>query len=303
MNNTTELILRLKEKEDATILAHFYQTMDIQNVADIVGDSLKLSLEAMKLKSNLIIFCGVYFMAEQAAVLNPSIPVLIPDKDAICPLANMLSIDDIVHARKKYPNSPLVLYVNSKAIHKAYADYIVTSANAVDTINEIPNDTIIFGPDKNLAEHVAEKTGKKIIPIPPHGHCPVHVKFTNTDVTAFKNKEYSIIVHPECNASIRRTSDFVGSTGQMYRYIQKTDKKRIAIGTEVGFVDKTKKDLPSILIEPLRKDAICENMKKITLQKLLLSLKQKVYRVYIDPQIAKRVRSALDRTFKLLGII
>jgi len=296
-------ILNIKNKKGAIILAHFYQTLDIQELADFVGDSLKLSMDAMKAEASMIIFCGVLFMAEQAAVLNPEIPVYIPDQDAVCSLANMLSIDDIVRAKRKYPNAPIVMYVNSKAIHKAYADYIVTSANAVSVIQEIPQETIIFGPDRNLAEHVAYKTGKKIIPVPEDGHCYVHVVFSKNDVEKFKEKGYAVIVHPECPCDVRMHSNFIGSTKQMYNFIKKSKTDKIAVGTEIGFVERAKKDFPDKEIVPLRPDAICEDMKKITLQKLYNSLKKEVYRVVIDKPIAKKIKVALDRTFKLLGLI
>ncbi len=296
-------VRELARRRNALILAHFYQSLEIQELAHFVGDSLKLSLDAMNAKGDMIVFCGVYFMAEQAAVLNPDVPVYIPDKDAICRLADMLSVEDIVAAKKKHPDAIVVMYVNSKAIHKAYADYIVTSANAVKVIEEIPNDTIIFGPDRNLAEFVAERTGKNIIPVPENGHCYVHVMFNTSDISKFREKGFSVTVHPECPRAVRSMADFIGSTKQMYDYIRNSAAKKIVVGTEVGFIDRVKCDFPDKTIEPLKPDAICEDMKKITLEKLYMSLRDKKYRVIVERDIAKRIRNALNKTFQLLGII
>ena len=297
-----KLIEDLKERENILLLVHYYQRMEIQDIADRVGDSLKLSLEAMNTKAKKIVFCGVYFMAEQAAVLNPETPVYIPDETAGCPLADMLSIDDILRARKKYPRAPVVLYVNSRAIHKAYADYIVTSANAADVIGELPYDVIIFGPDKNLADHVAEKTGKNIIPVPPNGHCYVHVLFDDEDVKRFKEKGFKIVVHPECEKCVRKQADFIGSTKQMYDYIRGCGSKKIAIGTELGFVERVMRDFPDKEIYPLNESAICKDMKKITLEKVYECITKSIYRVLVPHDVAKKIRQALKRTFELLGV-
>lgn len=293
-------IVRIKERKGYIILAHYYQILEIQRIADFVGDSLGLSLRARDTKANGIIFCGVYFMAEQAAILNPDVPVYIPNKDARCPMAMMLTVDDIIEAKKKYPKAPVVLYVNSRAEHKALADYIVTSSNAVKVIEAIPSEQIIFGPDRNLAEYVAEKTGKEIIPIPPYGCCYVHIKFSEDDVRRYREKGYTIIVHPECNLAVRHMADFIGSTSQLYNYIKSCQSSNIAVGTEVGMVYRAQEDFPEKNIQPLNESAICKNMKKITIESLYRSIRDDVYRVRVEESIAKKVREALERTFQLM---
>ncbi len=295
-------ILELKKREDVVLLAHYYQRLDIQEIADFVGDSLRLSLDAMNVHAGYIVFCGVYFMAEQAAVLNPNVTVLIPDSNARCALANMLTTEHIRTARKKYPSAPVVLYVNSRAEHKALADYIVTSANAVRVIEELDSDTIIFGPDSNLADHVAEATGKNIIPIPRDGHCPVHILFSRENVEYFRDKGYQIIVHPECIRCVRKMADFIGSTKQMYDFVARAGAGKIAIGTEIDFVNRVARDFPEKEIVPLNREAICEDMKKITLDKVYLSLKKKQYVVTLPEKIRRKIREAIWRTFELLGI-
>jgi quinolinate synthase len=180
-------ILRLKRERGAVILAHNYQLPEVQDIADFVGDSLELSIKAAEVGAKLIVFCGVDFMAEQAAMINDSAAILHPDPDARCPMAAMISVDDVRKARELFPRAPVVIYVNSPAVVKAEADYVVTSANAVDIVKALESNVVIFGPDRHLAEYIAEKTGKIVIPVPPYGHCPVHIRFRADEVRMLRS--------------------------------------------------------------------------------------------------------------------
>jgi quinolinate synthase len=236
LNGLVQEISSLRRELGAVILAHNYQLPEVQDVADFVGDSLELSIKAREAGARVVVFCGVDFMAEQAAALNESAVVLHPDPEARCPMAAMITVGDVLRARKLFPKVPVVMYVNSPAVVKAEADYIVTSANAVDVVKAIESDVIVFGPDRHLAEYVAEKTGKIVIPVPSDGHCPVHVKFSAREVSVLKSIYRSCVfmAHPECTASVRALADFIGSTSQVVKFAKNCQAKCILVGTEVG---------------------------------------------------------------------
>src|SRR3989304_8524949 len=218
--NLTDKITKLKKQKKAVILAHNYQRPEIQDIADYVGDSIELSRKAMLEKeAEIIVFCAVDFMAESAAILNPNKKVLLPTLGARCPMAQMLTVDEIKRAKAQHSNAPVVLYVNTLAETKAECDICCTSANAVEVINSLSADTGLFGPDRNLAEYVAEKTGKTLIPLPEWGFCPTHLLFQHEDVTVLKQQhpDAVVMVHPECSAEMRKVADFVGSTSKMCR--------------------------------------------------------------------------------------
>jgi quinolinate synthase len=297
-------ILRLKRERGAVILAHNYQLPEVQDVADFVGDSLELSIKAAEVGAKLIVFCGVDFMAEQAAVINDSATVLHPDPDARCPMAAMISVDDIRRARKLFPRAPVVIYVNSPAVVKAEADYVVTSANAVDVVKALESDVVIFGPDRHLAEYVAEKTGKIVVPVPPNGHCPVHIRFRADEVRILKSlyRDAVFIAHPECPAEIRSLAGFVGSTSQMIRFVKGCDScRQVIVGTEIGIIHRLAKENPDKVFIPASTSAICTDMKRITLEKVYRSLRDGVYRVEVPREIAERVKRAIENTFRVLG--
>jgi len=293
---------RLKRELGAVILAHNYQSPEVQDVADFVGDSLELSLKAAEVGAKFIVFCGVDFMAEQAAVITES-SVLHPDPAAKCPMASMISVDDILRARREHRGAPVVIYVNSPASVKAEADYVVTSANAVDLVKALEEDTVIFGPDRHLADYVAERTGKNVIPVPEHGHCPVHVKFNPTTIRLLKSiyRGYAFLAHPECPREVRELADFIGSTSQILRYFKSSRDCKFIIGTEIGIIYRMLREREASLI-PASTEAFCEDMKRITLEKVHASLKQRVYRVEVSKEVAAKVRRALENTFKLLGV-
>ena len=300
--NLTDEIQRLKEEKKAVILAHNYQRPEIQDIADYVGDSIELSRKAMQeTRSEIIVFAAVDFMAESAAILNPKKRVLLPSLGARCPMAQMLTVEEIKRWKTAYPTAPVVLYVNTLASAKALCDICCTSANAVEVINSFDAETVLFGPDRNLAEYAAEKTGKNVICIPEWGFCPTHLLFQTEDVTVLK-LEYPdavVMVHPECSAEMRKIADFVGSTSQMCRYAGESKAKTFIVGTEIGLLHRLRKENPSKQFISGYEDAVCPNMKLITLERLYSSLKEEKHIVEIPDAIAKKARMSLERMFKI----
>ena len=295
-------ILKLKKEKKAIILAHNYQRAEIQEVADYVGDSIELSRKAIVEKdAEMIVFCAVDFMAESAAILNPEKKVLLPCLGARCPMAQMLTVDEIRRAKNKYPGAPVVLYVNTLAACKAECDICCTSANAVEVIKSLKEETIIFGPDKNLAEYVAEETGKRLIPIPENGFCPTHLLFQPEDVIVLKmqHPKATVMVHPECSHEMRKVANFIGSTSKMCRYAQESKAQDFIVGTEEGILDRLRKENPSKNFYLAYEGAICPNMKLTTLDRLYASLKEEKNVVKVPKHIAKKARISLERMFEV----
>ena len=297
-------VRKLKKEKKAVILAHNYQRAEIQDIADYVGDSIELSRKAMlEQDAEMIVIAAVDFMAESAAVLNPAKKVLLPSLGARCPMAQMLTVDEIKRLKVHYPDAPVVLYVNTLASSKAYCDICCTSANAVEVVNSLAADYIIFGPDRNLSEYVAEKTEKTLIPIPEWGFCPTHVLFQPEDVTVLKQQypEAVVMVHPECSAEMRCTADFVGSTSKMCRYARETPAKTVIVGTEEGLLHRLRKENPEKQFVIAYKDAVCPNMKLTTLDRVYASLKDEKYVVKVPEAVAKKARVALERMIQVKG--
>jgi len=295
-------ILKLKREKKAIILAHNYQRPEIQDIADYVGDSIELSRKAMEEKeAEIILFSAVDFMAESAAILNPEKKVLLPTLGARCPMAQMLTVDEIKRWKVLYPLVPVVLYVNTLASAKAYCDVCCTSANAVEVVESINAETILFGPDRNLAEHVQEKTGKTIIPIPEWGFCPTHLLFQPEEVHVLKAQypDAVVMVHPECTLEMRRIADFVGSTSQMCRYARESNAKTFIVATEEGLIYRLKKDNPHKQFILAYEEAVCPNMKLNTLERLYTALKEEKHVVKVPEPIAKHARKALERMFEI----
>jgi quinolinate synthase len=300
----TEKIQKLKKEKKAVILAHNYQRPEIQDIADYVGDSIELSRKAVEEKdAEIIVFSAVDFMAESAAILNPSKKVLLPCLGARCPMAQMLTVDEIKRAKELYPDAPVVLYVNTLASCKAECDVCCTSANAVEVIKSLDADTILFGPDKNLAEYVSEKTGKKLVPIPESGFCPTHLLFQPEDVKALKIEHPDAIsmVHPECSSDMRKTADFIGSTSKMCRYAKESHAKDFIVGTEEGILHRLRKENPQKNFYLAYEGAICPNMKLTTLDRLYTALKEEKNVVKVPEAVAKKSRASLERMFKVKG--
>jgi len=295
-------ILKIKKEKKALILAHNYQRPEIQEVADYVGDSIELSRKAIAEKdAEMIVFCAVDFMAESAAILNPQKKVLLPCLGARCPMAQMLTVDEIRRAKTKYPGAPVVLYVNTLASCKAECDICCTSANAVEVIRSLKAETILFGPDKNLAEYVSEKTGKKLIPIPENGFCPTHLLFQPEDVLVLKmqHPNATVMVHPECSREMRQVANFIGSTSKMCRYAKESNAEDFIVGTEEGILDRLRKENPSKNFYLAYEGAICPNMKLTTLDRLYVSLKEEKNVVKVSEPIAKKARASLERMFEV----
>ena len=295
-------ILKLKKEKNAIIVAHNYQRPEVQEIADYIGDSIELSRKAAEEKdAEIIVFCAVDFMAESAAILNPKKKVLLPCIGARCPMAQMLTVDEIKRAKKKYPKAPVVLYVNTLASCKAEADVCCTSANAVEVVKSLDADTILFGPDSNLAEYVAEKTGKRIIPIPQNGFCPTHLLFQPEEVKVLKMQHPNavVMVHPECSSEMRHIADFVGSTSKMCRFAKESDAKEFIVGTEEGILHRLRKENPGKKFYLAYEGAICPNMKLTTLDRVYESLKDEKYVVEVPTEVAKKAKASLDRMFEV----
>lgn len=297
-----EEVRKLLESRGAVLLAHNYQRPEVQDAADYVGDSLELTLKALESKASTVVFAGVDFMAEQAAALCPGKRVLVPEPTAKCPMAAMLTPELVKKYRKRYPRAPLVVYVNTIARVKALADYVVTSANAAKLISSLDAETVLFGPDKNLAEYVAEVTGKSVVPVPKHGHCPVHEVITLECLLASKSEHPNakVLAHPECPREVRRLADFIGSTSQMVKAASELGGKEYVIATEVGLLHRVHK--ADVAAYPASRYAVCVEMKKTTLSKVAASLLEGRNVVRVQPRVAEGVRSAIERSFELLGV-
>ncbi|MGD6850853.1 MAG: quinolinate synthase NadA [Candidatus Bathyarchaeia archaeon] len=302
----TQQIQKLKKEKQAIILAHNYQRPEIQDIADYVGDSIELSRKAMAEKdAKLIVFCAVDFMAESAAILNPTKKVLLPSTSARCPMAQMLTVDEIKRAKAKYPKAPVVLYVNTLAACKAEADVCCTSANAVEVVKSLKEDTVLFGPDSNLAQYVAEKTGKNVVPIPATGFCPTHILFQPEDVEVLKmqHPKAVVLVHPECSREMRQVADCIGSTSKICKYAKESEAKEFIVATEEGILHRLEKENPSKKFYVAYACAICPNMKLTTLDKLYESLKEEKHVIVVPEATAKKARAALERMFEVKSSI
>lgn len=297
-----EIIKEFKIKKNAFIIAHNYMLPEVQDVADYVGDSLGMAQVARKADSSFIIVCGVYFMAETAAIINPEKKVFIPDKDAGCPLSNFANEKMILEWRKKYPDYTFVAYVNTGAKVKAYSDICCTSANAVKVVKSIKNDKIVFLPDRNLGDYVSKQVPEKKFVLWP-GYCIVHENVELNSVIAVKemNPDAKILVHPECPENIRNIADVICSTSQMIDFVEKNkDCNKFIVVTEWGINYALKKKFPEkTFIEP-RNRMECVNMKKITLDKILNVLMDEMNQVYVEKEIIEKARNAID---KMLNII
>jgi quinolinate synthase len=291
-------INELKEKRDAVILAHNYQTPEIFHcVADITGDSLQLAVEASKVKASTIVQCGVHFMAETSKILNPDKTVLIPDSRAGCSLASSLSAADVRLLRERFPGVPVVAYVNTSAEVKAEVDICCTSSNAVQVVESLNAPTVIFLPDQYLAKYVASKTEVKIIAW--KGACEVHERFTGDELRAYREADPSvqIIAHPECPPDVLAEADFTGSTAHMIDWVRKRRPRRLVMITECSMAANVRAELPEVeMVQPCN---LCPHMKRITLSKILESLFHLREEVAVDPLIAERARRSVTRMINL----
>lgn len=291
-----EKIARLKRENDAVILAHNYQPGEIQDLADFTGDSLGLSVQAAKTDAKIIVFCGVRFMAETAAILSPEKMVLLPEKTAGCPMADMITAEELRRLKQEHPGALVVCYVNSSAQVKAESDYCCTSSNAVELVSSLPqNRRIIFIPDQHLGRFVAERTGRDLVLWP--GYCTTHVLITQDDIRTARAKYPDAIVmaHPECSEPVKELADELLSTGQMLKLAARSEAKRFIVATEIGIIHALKKQNPQAEFYPASTRAVCPNMKKITLDKVIASLEDKRYEITVPEPIRIRAKKSLDR--------
>jgi len=302
VNNQDELrekILGLKRDLKAVIMAHNYQRPEIQDIADFQGDSLELARRATQLDVEVIVFCAVHFMAENAAILNPTRTVLLAESSAGCPMADMIDADDLREWKKRYPKATVVCYVNTSAAVKAESDVCCTSANALKVVEAVPGDEILFIPDQNLGHYVSTKTKKKIILYP--GYCITHARLNAKQVIAAKeaHPDAKVVVHPECTAEVIAIADAVLSTSQMARYVKENPAKKFLIGTEEGLIHRLKKENPGKAFYVISKALMCPNMKKTTLEKLAQTLELKRNVVVVPEEIRLRAKRALDRMLEI----
>ena len=296
-----EEIKELKKKRSAVILAHNYQLPEVQEVADFRGDSLELSRIAAGTDAKVIVFCGVHFMAETASILCPDKKVLMPDINAGCPMANMISAAELRKLKKEHPEAAAVGYVNTSAQVKAELDFCCTSTNAVAVVNALRDrKEIIFVPDKYLADYVSKKTGRRLISW--NGFCPTHVKILPEDVSREKrfHPKAKVLVHPECLPSVVAMADAVLSTSQMGKFAKETEAKEMIIGTEVGLIYRLKKDNPAKEFYPASERAVCPNMKRTTQEKIVWALEELKEEVKVPEGIRMRAKKAIDRMLEIV---
>jgi quinolinate synthase len=298
-----EAVLKLKAERDAIILAHNYQRQEIQLLADFIGDSLELARASTKVKARLVLFAGVDFMAETAAMLNPDKTVIIPDPEARCPMAAQLPAELVREAKQKHPDAAVVLYINTLAEARAEADVTCTSANAPQIVNALDEEKILFGPDRNLAWFVQRRSNKQIIPLPDRGYCYVHRMFSPADIMLLKERypDAEVLVHPECDPEVQEIATHICSTSQMLVRAKASPAKRFIIATEIGLVERLRREFPGKEFIPALDTAVCEQMKRHNLEKLYLALRDTKYVVRVPPEIAAKARKATERMLEISG--
>ncbi len=302
MQDKQEIIGRireLKKQRNAVILAHCYARDEVQDIADFVGDSLGLSQEAVKQDAEVIVFCGVIFMAESAAILSPEKTVLIPDLDADCPMAAMVDRDSLRKFRSSYPGVPVVCYVNTRADIKAESDICCTSANAVEVVNSLDSDEVIFVPDKNLGAYVALHTDKKIILW--EGYCPTHNQILLEDVLDAKEKHPAaqVLAHPECRREVLEVADHAFSTTGMLKHVQKNTSREFIIATEKGIIHQLSLENPLKKFCAVSEFSICPDMKVINLEAVLSCLENMEHLITVPEDIRAPAKRALDRMLEI----
>jgi len=294
-------IEELRKKQRAVILSHFYQRPEIQEIADFVGDSLELSRQAAKTDAEVIVFCGVHFMAESASILSPDKVVLLPEEEAGCPMADMITSIDLERWKEKFPKAAVVCYVNTSAEVKAQSDIACTSANAVQVVNSIPPDQeILFVPDKNLGQYISSQTGRELKIW--DGFCNTHDRLTREDVLDAKaeHPEALIVVHPECRPEVISLADKVASTSGMLRFIRESGARQFIIGTETGLLHQCAKQCPDKECFPALKKMVCPNMKATTLEKVRNSLVSLEPKIEVEPEVRKLALKSLERMLAIV---
>ena len=293
-------ICRLRKERNAVVLAHNYTPGDVQDVADFTGDSLELARRATEVNADVIVFCGVYFMAETAKILNPSKTVLIPDPTAGCPMADMITAEELRKFKADHPGAKAVCYVNSTAEVKAECDMCVTSGNAERVMRSFQADEkILFVPDRHLGGHIASLLGRKYELW--QGCCPIHAKLTATDIAAARaaHPEAVVMVHPECSEEVRNAADKALSTGGMCAFAKESDAQEFIVGTECGILHRLEKENPTKRFYCAGSNIVCQDMKKITLEKLRDCLAGMKEEVVVPEEIAVKAKRAIDAMLAL----
>ena len=290
-----EKIAGLKKSLNAVIVAHNYQRPEVQDIADYVGDSLELARICTQVDAEVIVFAGVHFMAESAYILNPQRTVLLTEKEAGCPMADMITADDLREWKQRYPNAAVVTYVNSSAAVKALSDACCTSANGVAVVESMSEDEILFIPDQNLGHFISTKTKKKMILYP--GFCPPHNRVLprHVDLAREQYPDAVVLVHPECLPEVIDKADAALSTSQMVRYATESEAQTFVIGTEEGLLHRLRKDNPQKTFHLLTQGLVCPNMKKTTLESVVKTMEQRRNRVTVPEEVRVKARLALDR--------
>ena len=301
MENIVEKIKALKKEKNAVILAHCYQPVEIDLVADYVGDSLYLSQVASKTDADIIIFAGVYFMAQTAKILNPNKKVILPNINAGCEMADMINLQQLRTFKEKYPNIPVVCYINSTAEVKSECDICCTSSNAVDIVASLNAEKVLFVPDKNLGRWV-EKQLKTTEVITYNGYCPIHNEFEPQGIKETKAKYPNAIIlaHPECREEFLDLADYVGSTTGILNYVKNSSEKQFIIATEKGVIDRLKRDYPNKEFYSINdKPSICQSMKLISLEDIYLALKNETPSIEVDKEIAQKAIKCIDKMLEV----
>lgn len=303
MNELIEKINKLKKEKNAVILAHCYQNVEIDEVADYVGDSLYLSQMAAKTNADIIIFAGVYFMAQTAKILNPSRKILLPRLESGCRMADMITLDQLREFKSKYPKMPTVCYINSTAEVKSECDICCTSSNAVKIVDSLKADEILFLPDTYLGKWVESQLGNVKVNTYT-GFCPTHVQIRPNDVTEARKKYPNALVlaHPECHQSVVAMADYVGSTTGIMKFAAQSDKKEFIIATEKGVVDRLKRDYPEKEFYLIKDNVICPNMKWHTLTDIYNALDREEHEITVDTEIASKALKCIDRMLEVSAI-
>lgn len=293
--NIIDKIIKLKKEKNAIILAHNYQPDSIQEIADFTGDSFGLSQKAADLKADVLVFCGVDFMAESAKILSPDKTVLLPEENAICPMARMANVRILKELKKRNPTAAVVSYVNSSAAVKAESDICCTSSNALKIVESLPEEDIIFVPDRNLGHYVQKQTEKNIILW--DGFCPTHNRVRAEELKEAKENhpEAVILAHPECRDEILKNADYTGSTAGILDYVKNSKAEQFIIGTEMGLLYRLKKENPEKKFYLLSSQLICRNMKKNSLEKVVVALENLETPVEVEAKVRKKAEKALKR--------
>ncbi|UCD05213.1 MAG: quinolinate synthase NadA [candidate division WOR-3 bacterium] len=298
--NITEKIATLKKEKNAMILAHNYQLPEIQDIADYVGDSLELARVSQGITQDTILLCGVYFMAEITKVLNPDKTVLMPDRHAGCPMANMITPGQLAAEKKRNPDAAVMCYVNSNADVKALSDVCCTSANGMKVAQSLSEKEVLFIPDQYLGSYVAKRLPEKKFNLWP-GYCPTHMVFSKEELMKLKDKypDAKIVAHPECRLDVQEVADTICSTSQMIKYAQENDARQFIICTELGMLHRLKKENPRKEFIPGSQNAICPNMKLTTAEKIMWSLERDEHKIEVDEETRKRALGSIERMLKI----